>query len=297
MWVESDMNLPSGESLVRQIVHGQRYFEQRFGRRCTEVWIPDVFGYPAGLPQVFAAGGMHRFVTQKLSWNKQNRFPHHTFWWEGLDGTRVLTHFPPVDTYNAEITPAECAHAVANFSEHGWSDWSLMPFGHGDGGGGPTREMLERARRMADLDGAPRVAIGTPAEFFRNVEREIHLGAPVPVWRGELYFETHRGTLTSQIRTKLGNRRCERLLPRGRAVGGDERGSQPISTSSGRTCSRSSSTTSCPGRRSRGSTPTPRRSTHASSSNCGSGSPSASRRWHPARRRSPTSPATTATRS
>ena len=212
MWVESDMNLPSGESLVRQIVHGQRYFEQHFGRRCTEVWIPDVFGYPAGLPQVFAAGGMTRFVTQKLSWNKQNRFPHHTFWWEGLDGTRVLTHFPPVDTYNAEITPAECAHAVANFSEHGWSDWSLMPFGHGDGGGGPTREMLERARRLADLDGAPRVAIGTPAEFFRNVEREIHLGAPVPVWRGELYFETHRGTLTSQIRTKLGNRRCEQLL-------------------------------------------------------------------------------------
>ena len=107
MWVESDMNLPSGESLVRQIVHGQRYFEQHFGQRCTEVWIPDVFGYPAGLPQVFAAGGMSRFVTQKLSWNKQNRFPHHTFWWEGLDGTRVLTHFPPVDTYNAEITPAE----------------------------------------------------------------------------------------------------------------------------------------------------------------------------------------------
>ena len=87
-----------------------------------------------------------------------------------------------------------------------------MPFGHGDGGGGPTREMLERARRLADLDGAPRVAIGTPAEFFRDVEREIHRGTPVPVWRGELYFETHRGTLTSQIRTKLGNRRCERLL-------------------------------------------------------------------------------------
>ncbi|HWM22555.1 MAG TPA: glycoside hydrolase family 38 C-terminal domain-containing protein, partial [Ilumatobacteraceae bacterium] len=212
MWVESDMNLPSGESLVRQIVHGQRYFEQHFGQRCTEVWIPDVFGYPAGLPQVFAAGGMKRFVTQKLSWNKQNRFPHHTFWWEGLDGTRVLTHFPPVDTYNAEITPAECAHAVENFSEHGWSDWSLMPFGHGDGGGGPTREMLHRAHRLADLDGAPRVEIGTPAEFFQHVEREIHLGAPVPVWRGELYFETHRGTLTSQIRTKLGNRRCERLL-------------------------------------------------------------------------------------
>jgi alpha-mannosidase len=211
-WVEADMNLPSGESLVRQIVFGQRYFQERFGVRCTEMWIPDVFGYPATLPQVFAAGGMRRFVTQKLSWNKQNRFPHHTFWWEGLDGTRVLTHFPPVDTYNAEITPAELAHASANFREHAWSNWSLMPFGHGDGGGGPTREMLERRARTADLDGAPRVEIGTPAEFFAHVEHEILLGADAPAWRGELYFETHRGTLTSQWRTKAGNRRCERLL-------------------------------------------------------------------------------------
>ena len=146
MWVEPDMNLPSGESIVRQIVHGQRFFESHFGRRCDEVWIPDVFGYPAGLPQVFAAGGMTRFVTQKLSWNRTNRFPHSTFWWEGIDGTRVLTHFPPVDTYNAEITPAELAYSVGRFAEHEWSDWSLMPFGYGDGGGGPTREMLERLR-------------------------------------------------------------------------------------------------------------------------------------------------------
>jgi alpha-mannosidase len=212
MWVEADMNLPSGESLARQIVFGQRYFESRFGRRCTEVWIPDVFGYPASMPQLYAAGGMRRFVTQKLSWNTTNRFPHHTFWWEGLDGTRVLTHFPPVDTYNAEITPDECTGSVARFRDGAWSNWSLMPFGHGDGGGGPTREMLERARRMADLDGAPMVSIGSPAEFFEHVEREHLDGAPVPAWRGELYFETHRGTLTSQLRTKVGNRRCERLL-------------------------------------------------------------------------------------
>jgi alpha-mannosidase len=212
MWVEADMNLPSGESLARQIVHGQRYFESRFGRACTEVWIPDVFGYPASMPQLYAAGGMRRFVTQKLSWNTTNRFPHHTFWWEGLDGTRVLTHFPPVDTYNAEITPQECVGSVERFLDAGWSNWSLMPFGFGDGGGGPTREMLERAGRLADLDGAPRVEIGSPADFFERVEREAFEGAPVPVWRGELYFETHRGTLTSQIRTKAANRRCERLL-------------------------------------------------------------------------------------
>ena len=212
MWVEADMNLPSGESLVRQIVFGQRYFEEKFGARCTEVWIPDVFGYPAGLPQVFAAGGMHRFVTQKLSWNKQNRFPHNTFWWEGLDGTRVLTHFPPVDTYNAEITPEEFGFSISNFRDHGWSNDSLMPFGHGDGGGGPTREMLERARRLAHIDARATLEVDSPSAMFERVERDADRGAPVPVWRGELYFEMHRGTLTSQLKTKLGNRRCERLL-------------------------------------------------------------------------------------
>ena len=209
MWVEADMNLPSGESLVRQIVFGQRYFEEKFGRRCTEVWIPDVFGYPAGLPQVFAAGGMHRFVTQKLSWNKQNTFPHSTFWWEGLDGSRVLTHFPPVDTYNAEITPDEFGFSITNFKDHAWSTDSLMPFGHGDGGGGPTREMLERARRLAHIDSRATLEVGAPDAMFARIERD---GTSAPVWRGELYFETHRGTLTSQLKTKLGNRRCERLL-------------------------------------------------------------------------------------
>jgi alpha-mannosidase len=212
MWVEPDMNLPSGESIVRQIVFGQRFFEQHFGVRCREVWIPDVFGYPAGLPQVYVAGGMDRFVTQKLSWNRQNRFPHSTFWWEGIDGSRLLTHFPPVDTYNAEIVPGEVAHSVRRFAEHAWSGWSLMPFGYGDGGGGPTREMLERLRRMADLDGLPTIEQGAPGDFFERVEEEVRRGAPVPVWRGELYMETHRGTLTSQLRTKLGNKRCERLL-------------------------------------------------------------------------------------
>ncbi|MFT6761988.1 MAG: alpha-mannosidase [Candidatus Aldehydirespiratoraceae bacterium] len=209
MWVEADMNLPSGESLARQIVHGQRYFTEKFGAPCREVWIPDVFGYPAGLPQLFSAGGMDRFITQKLSWNKQNRFPHHTFLWEGLDGTRVLTHFPPVDTYNAEITPEEVAHSVASFKEHAWSDVSLMPFGYGDGGGGPTREMLERVRRLAEIDPDVTLEIGSADDFFTAVEREATYGADIPVWRGELYFEMHRGTLTSQLRTKVGNRKCE----------------------------------------------------------------------------------------
>ena len=212
MWVEADMNLPSGESIARQIVHGQRWFAEHVGVTCTEVWIPDVFGYPGSLPQVFVAGGMRRFVTQKLSWNRTNRFPHQTFWWEGIDGTRVLTHFPPVDTYNAEITPAELAQSMERFAEHSWSNVSLIPFGYGDGGGGPTREMLDRAARLADLDPMPRVELGSAARFFEQLEAEAAAGASVPVWHGELYFETHRGTLTSQLRTKLGNRRCERLL-------------------------------------------------------------------------------------
>jgi alpha-mannosidase len=212
MWVEADMNLPSGESIARQIVHGQRWFAEHFGTTCSEVWIPDVFGYPGSLPQVFVAGGMRRFVTQKLSWNRTNRFPHHTFWWEGIDGSRVLTHFPPIDTYGAEITPAELSGSMERFAEHAWSDVSLIPYGYGDGGGGPTREMLARAARLADLDPMPHVELGSAARFFEHVEAEAAAGAPVPVWRGELYFETHRGTLTSQLRTKLGNRRCERLL-------------------------------------------------------------------------------------
>ncbi len=213
MWVEADMNIPSGESIARQLLHGQRYFESRFGVRCHEVWIPDVFGYPGTLPQIFVEGGCDRFVTQKLSWNKQNRMPHHTFKWYGLDGSCVLTHFPPVDTYGAEIEPRELAHAQRNFSDSGWSGVSLLPFGYGDGGGGPTREMLERLRRVADLDGLPRVELGTPDSFFDAVEGDVAAaGDRVPEWHGELYFEMHRGTFTTQANTKLGNRTCERLL-------------------------------------------------------------------------------------
>ena len=211
-WVEADANLPSGESLIRQFVHGQRAFESWFGRRSDIAWIPDVFGYPASLPQVFRLGGCHRFVTQKMSWSQQNRFPHHTFNWTGIDGSTVLTHFPPVDTYCAELRPSELVHAQRNFAESGWSRWSLVPYGHGDGGGGPTPEMLHRARRGADLEGIPRVQLGTPHDFFEAVEAEISAGAEPPEVVGELYLETHRGTYTSQLRTKEANRRAERLL-------------------------------------------------------------------------------------
>ncbi|SEF99028.1 alpha-mannosidase [Saccharopolyspora kobensis] len=209
MWVESDTNMPGGEALARQLIHGKRFYLEEYGIETREVWLPDSFGYSAALPQLIAASGSRWFLTQKISWNQTNRFPHHTFWWEGIDGTRVFTHFPPADTYNAEITGRELAHAQRNFAEHGYGTRSLLPFGHGDGGGGPTREMLARAARTADLEGSPRVRLDTPAEFFTAAEAD-HTGPAV--WSGELYLEFHRGTYTSQAKTKQGNRRSEHLL-------------------------------------------------------------------------------------
>lgn len=209
MWVESDTNLPGSEALARQLVHGKRYFLDRFGVDTQEVWLPDSFGYSAALPQLVALSGSRWFLTQKISWNKENVFPHHTFWWEGLDGTRVFTHFPPVDTYNSDLSGGELAHAVRNFRDKGDATRSLVPFGWGDGGGGPTREMLAQARRTADLEGSPRVTVEKPADFFAAAEAEY---AHAPVWSGELYLEIHRATYTSQAKTKQGNRKSEHLL-------------------------------------------------------------------------------------
>ncbi|HEY3087725.1 MAG TPA: glycoside hydrolase family 38 C-terminal domain-containing protein [Jatrophihabitantaceae bacterium] len=209
MWVESDTNMPGGEALARQFAYGKRFFLDEFGVETEEVWLPDSFGYTAALPQLIALSGSRWFLTQKISWNQTNKFPHHTFWWEGLDGTRVFTHFPPVDTYNSKLSGAELAYAVRNFADKGGASGSLVPFGYGDGGGGPTREMLARARRLSDLDGSPRVVIERPADFFARAEAEY---PDAPVWSGELYLEFHRGTYTSQAKTKQGNRRCEHLL-------------------------------------------------------------------------------------
>lgn len=208
-WVEPDTNMPGGESTVRQLVHGKRFFLEEFGVETTEVWLPDTFGYTASLPQIIRLSGSDWFMTQKISWNQTNAMPHHTFWWEGIDGTRVFTHFPPIETYNAELSPAELAHAQRTYRDHGAGTVSLAPFGWGDGGGGPTREMMAAAHRQADLDGSPRVHLGTPREFF---ERALAERDELPVWSGEMYLELHRGTLTSQLRTKQGNRRVERLL-------------------------------------------------------------------------------------
>ncbi|MFB6440539.1 alpha-mannosidase [Streptomyces sp. NPDC056411] len=210
MWVESDANMPGGEALARQLVHGKRFFLEELGVETEEIWLPDSFGYTAAFPQLARLAGAKWFLTQKLSWNQTDKMPHHTFWWEGIDGTRVFTHFPPVDTYNARFHAAELAHAERNFADKGRATRSLVPFGWGDGGGGPTREMLERARRLRSLEGSPRVDIEPPARFFEAAHAEY--GAGAPVWSGELYLEFHRGTYTSQAKTKQGNRRSEHLL-------------------------------------------------------------------------------------
>jgi alpha-mannosidase len=230
MWVEPDTNLAGGEALVRQITHGQRFFAEHLGRRSTEVWIPDVFGYPASLPQIMRLGGIERFLTQKMSWNKTNRFPHHTFRWEGIDGSTVFTHFPPIDSYNALFKPMMLNHAVENFSEKGRATRSLMPFGFGNGGGGPNRQMMQQFRRARDLEGLPRIEMESPEAFFDAAIAEY---PDAPRWGGELYFETHRGTFTSQAKTKAGNRRCELRLREAElwctaAYGTTEQGGYPV---------------------------------------------------------------------
>ncbi|MHA7222507.1 alpha-mannosidase [Arthrobacter sp. RHLT1-20] len=209
MWVESDTNMPGGEAMARQFLEGKSFFLDEFGVECQEAWLPDTFGYSAAMPQIVKAAGSKWFLTQKISWNQVNKMPHHTFNWEGIDGTRLFTHFPPVDSYSSELSARELAHAERNYRDHGRGTTSLVPFGYGDGGGGPTREMLAAARRTADLEGSPKVRLGSAASFFGRAEAEYR---SLPVWVGEMYLELHRGTYTSQAKTKLGNRRSEHLL-------------------------------------------------------------------------------------
>ncbi|MBF6330510.1 alpha-mannosidase [Nocardia transvalensis] len=209
MWVESDTNMPGSEAMARQFVHGKRFFLEEFGIDNREVWLPDTFGFAAGLPQIIKAAGSEWLLTQKISWSQINRFPHHTFLWEGIDGTRIFTHFPPVDTYNCSMHGREIAHAARNFKDKGRASMSLAPTGWGDGGGGTTREMVAKAARMKNLEGSPKVSWDKPADFFARAEAEYR---NPPVWVGELYLELHRATLTSQAKTKQGNRRSEHLL-------------------------------------------------------------------------------------
>ncbi|MDO5671349.1 MAG: glycoside hydrolase family 38 C-terminal domain-containing protein [Actinomycetaceae bacterium] len=208
MWIEPDAVLPGGESLVRQLLLGQQYFQEHFGRVCEQVWLPDSFGYSGALPQLAKGAGARWFLTQKISWNQVDTFPHHTFWWEGIDGTRIFTHFPPVDTYNSSLNAKELLHGKTNFRDKGKTKVSLAPFGYGDGGGGPVREMLWRAKRYENLAGVPQVRLTNTTEFIEAARADY----PDPeTWVGELYLELHRGTFTSQANTKRGNRFAEGL--------------------------------------------------------------------------------------
>lgn len=209
MWVESDTVMPTGESLVRQFSHGQRFFEREFGIRSKGVWLPDSFGYSPALPQLMRRAGFEWFFTQKISWNQRNVFPHHSFLWEGIDGSRMFTHFPSMDTYNSQLSGAEVAKASRQFKENRVGTMSIAPVGWGDGGGGTTREMTGKAARLADLEGSAKVEWKHPDAFFDDARAELTDPA---VWVGELYLELHRGTLTSQHATKALHRWAEQAL-------------------------------------------------------------------------------------
>lgn len=219
MWVEPDVNLAGAESLVRQIMLGARFFERHFPALATPIlWLPDTFGFPATLPQLMKGAGLEYFFTSKLGWNDTNRFPYDSFWWEGLDGSRVLASLSttPCDadgaasTYNAQAEPAEVLGSWERLRDQEKQRDLLLAFGHGDGGGGPTREMLENLREMKAAPYLPRVRQGSALEYFRALEH--HSGERLPCWRGELYLERHRGTYTSQARTKQANRKLEQAL-------------------------------------------------------------------------------------
>jgi alpha-mannosidase len=212
MWVESDCNVTSGESLVRQFLYGVRFFQEEFGVHTNVVWLPDVFGYSAAFPQIIKKAGMKYFMTIKIYWSQINKPPYQTFEWEGIDGTSVLTHYSPLGDYNAVMTPEQWRKNWDNYQQKSLNDSTLYIYGHGDGGGGPTRAMLETARRGADFPGMPKVKLSTAEEFFADLETQVAGNRQLPRWVGELYLEYHRGTYTSQGRNKRFNRQSEILL-------------------------------------------------------------------------------------
>ncbi|HUH13286.1 MAG TPA: glycoside hydrolase family 38 C-terminal domain-containing protein [Longimicrobiales bacterium] len=215
MWVEPDCNIPSGESLVRQILHGQAYWRSRFGRESDVLWLPDTFGYAWALPQIMAKSGLTHFVTQKLTWNDTNPFPHGHFEWQGVDGTRVRCTLP--QTLVARALPADIARAWRGYPSADVVPSLLFPFGYGDGGGGPVREDVLAARALADAPAPWTCRLSPAARALAEIRsdadaRAEESGRPVPVWTGELYLEMHRGTLTTHARMKALNRRAEAAL-------------------------------------------------------------------------------------
>ncbi|KAF3001839.1 Glycoside hydrolase, 38 vacuolar alpha mannosidase [Curvularia kusanoi] len=216
-WVEHDTNLPGGESLIRQFLYGQRYFESKFGQRCKTFWLPDTFGYSTQLPQICRISGMTRFLTQKLSWNNINNFPHTTFNWVALDNSQVICHMPPSETYTAEANFGDVKRSITSHKSLDQDQTSLLVFGKGDGGGGPTWQHLEKLRRCRGISDKtsllPRIKLGDSADdFFDKLEKKVEKGTELVTWYGELYFELHRGTYTTQANNKRNNRKSEIML-------------------------------------------------------------------------------------
>ena len=221
MWVEADCNLSSGESLVRQIIYGIRFFEQEFGVKNNYLWLPDVFGYSWALPQILKQCDLSTFITTKISWNEINRLPHDTFKWRGIDGTEVTAHFitTPNDedpntwyyTYNGHIETQAVQKSWKNYSDKGINQNLLLAFGFGDGGGGVNRHMLEMRRRLEKMPGVPKTIPGRVEDYVNDLNKNIEKdhGGYVHTWDGELYLEFHRGTYTSQAYNKRMNRKME----------------------------------------------------------------------------------------
>ncbi|MBE5858695.1 MAG: alpha-mannosidase [Butyrivibrio sp.] len=227
MWVEADCNIPSGEALVRQFLYGTRFFKEEFDKPSEILWLPDVFGYSAALPQIMEKSNIKYFMTTKISWSEFNKMPYDTFYWEGIDGTRILTHFIPTrdynaraveggaendhfTTYNGMLSPTQVMGSWQRYSQKHINDEVLMSYGWGDGGGGPTREMLENQRRMQQgIPGCPETKQALPTEFFHVLEENTKGNKYMPIWSGELYLEYHRGTYTSMARNKRFNRKSE----------------------------------------------------------------------------------------
>ncbi len=230
MWVEADCNLASGESLVRQFLYGQSFFERHFGKRSRVLWLPDVFGYSAALPQIMRLAGIDYFMTTKLSWSEFNQSPYDTFTWKGIDGSEVLTHFSPsrdyaeedkaghdglpyFTTYNAMLNPQQVSGGWQRFQQKGIDDQFLVSYGFGDGGGGPTDWMLENGRRMqVPMPATPATRPGHARPFFEALEARVTDDPRLPKWSGELYLEYHRGTYTAMARNKRDNRKIELML-------------------------------------------------------------------------------------
>ena len=209
MWVEADCNIISGESMIRQFVHGKNFYRDEFGVEVKNLWLPDVFGYSSVMPQIIRKSGCDFFLTQKISWSEINHFPYHSFIWQGLGNYEVITHFPPEDTYNSRLLPEKLIGARDHYNENVVLDEFLCLFGVGDGGGGPRPEHIEHGLRQQNLEGCPKVKFGRADDFFQRIEKSR---SKLPKWCGELYLERHRGTLTSQARTKRNNRKCEHYL-------------------------------------------------------------------------------------